>query len=66
MLDLKRREFIALVGSGGLLLAAKARRARAQQPGMPVIGFLDPEQLPLRNAFRQGCEPGWPHQQRQR
>jgi hypothetical protein len=29
MLDMKRREFIALVGGGGLLLAAKARRARA-------------------------------------
>jgi hypothetical protein len=28
MLDLKRREFIALVGGGGLLLA-KVKRARA-------------------------------------
>jgi hypothetical protein len=33
--------------------------ARGQQAAMPVIGFLDPEQLPLRNAFRQGCERGW-------
>src|SRR5215475_3790577 len=40
MLDIKRREFIALVGSGGLLLTAKVRRARAQQPAMPVIGLL--------------------------
>ena len=40
MLDMKRREFIALVGGGGLLLAAKVRRGRAQQPTMPVIGFL--------------------------
>ena len=32
MLDIKRREFIALVGGGGLLLTAKVRRARAQQP----------------------------------
>jgi len=30
MLDMKRREFIALVG-GGLLLTDKVRRARAQQ-----------------------------------
>jgi hypothetical protein len=29
MLDSKRREFIALVGGGGLLLAAKVKRARA-------------------------------------
>jgi putative ABC transport system substrate-binding protein len=40
MLDMERREFIALVGGGGLLLAAKVRRARAQQPAMPVIGWL--------------------------
>jgi ABC-type uncharacterized transport system substrate-binding protein len=35
-----RSEFIALVGGSGLLLATKVRRARAQQPAMPVIGFL--------------------------
>ena len=40
MLDIKRREFIALVGGGGLLLTAKVRRARAQQAAMPVVGFL--------------------------
>jgi putative tryptophan/tyrosine transport system substrate-binding protein len=40
MLDSKRREFIALVGGGGLLLAAKVRRARGQQPAMPVVGLL--------------------------
>jgi hypothetical protein len=38
MLDIKRREFIALVGGGGVLLATKARRARAQQAAMPVNG----------------------------
>jgi hypothetical protein len=40
MLDMKRREFIALACGGGLLVAAKVRRARAQQPAMPVIGFM--------------------------
>jgi hypothetical protein len=40
LLDSKRREFIVLVGGGGLLLAAKVRRARGQQPSMPVLGLL--------------------------
>jgi putative ABC transport system substrate-binding protein len=40
MLDPKRREFIALLGGGGLLLAVKLKRARGQQPAMPVVGFL--------------------------
>jgi putative tryptophan/tyrosine transport system substrate-binding protein len=40
MLDVKRREFIALLGGGGLLLAAKVKRARGQQRAMPVVGFL--------------------------
>jgi ABC-type uncharacterized transport system substrate-binding protein len=34
------RDFIALLGGAGLLWAAKARRARAQQPATPVIGLL--------------------------
>jgi ABC-type uncharacterized transport system substrate-binding protein len=57
MPDMKRREFIALLGGGGLLLVAKARRARGQQPAMPVVGFLNPTSLdgyrPMVNAFRQ-------------
>jgi hypothetical protein len=38
MLDTRRREFIALIGGGCLLLAVKG--AWGQQPAMPVIGFL--------------------------
>jgi len=60
MLDPKRREFITLVGGGGLLLAAKVKRARAQQPAMPVIGFLHPgaSEIGARDvaAFRKGLQ----------
>src|SRR5262249_19041687 len=55
MLDIKRREFIALVGAGGLLLTAKVRRAWGQQPAkIPRIGILDdaPMWQPLRQALR--------------
>jgi putative tryptophan/tyrosine transport system substrate-binding protein len=46
MLDMERREFIGLVGGSGLLLATKVMRARAQQPAMPMIGYLDATQPP--------------------
>ena len=52
MLDMERRDFIALGGSAAVLLAAKVRRARAQQPAMPVIGYLDPRSpAKLRDRF---------------
>jgi ABC-type uncharacterized transport system substrate-binding protein len=56
MLDIKRREFIALIGSGVLLLAAKLKRARAQQPAMPVVGFIFGGAADARYAaaFRKG------------
>src|SRR5262252_2492273 len=58
MLDSKRREFIALLGGGGLLLAAKVKRARGQQPAVPVVGFIDAafaaERTEFMAAFRQG------------
>jgi len=51
---LKRREFITLIGSA----AAWAHAARAQQPAMPVIGYIDagsPEPVAhLVSAFREG------------
>jgi putative tryptophan/tyrosine transport system substrate-binding protein len=57
---LRRRDFIALGGSAALLLAAKVRRARAQQPAMPVIGFLDPRSpdgmTERLRGFRQGLK----------
>jgi hypothetical protein len=40
MLDTMRREFIALIGGGCVLLAVKVKRAWGQQAAMPVIGWL--------------------------
>src|SRR6266480_2848064 len=52
MSDMRRREFTALVGGGGLLLAIKVRRARGEHPSkIPRIGILD--DAPMWQPFRQ-------------
>ena len=57
---MRRRAFLGLLGGAAAASVVAPRAARAQQPAMPVVGFLDPrppDAIAGRlRAFRQGLK----------